>query len=433
MKLHAVEQEDERCMMVLTRHVECSFKANATTFGPTFLEPSIMRILLVLSVLLGCMSGELSCFSEFTETLPSNDDIRECINTRFDDLHYTNQHGDRLPYVCTVCDEYILNRNDVHKITIKKMKQSADILSWSRLEASQRIPELEVKYCFEQKIPCEKDSSWLKDLALSPRGCVFREASKNEFGFSACQRCKESVEAKQMPTYAILNMNFVGYAPKELTDLNEVERAFLTPIHSYGYCFTYMGGKMMNIKGQLTFMRVTPRQIAKSVTTLECMGLTKHVIVLLSGNMTLAQKQKIKQQTTVRTDKLIKAVEWLIQNHRSWKNVDLDELRDSIGRTNPIRVDKATNVQSGNSSVEEEVIFTCYFPDGKNNAASSGFENPHDFKEFVDKMNESNFDVHFKPEVEREFLNGKEGDQLDICWCLSDSIPLWHRWNRGET
>ena len=108
-----------------------------------------------------------------------------------------------------------------------------------------------------------------------------------------------------MPTYAILNMNFVGYAPKELTDLNEVERAFLTPIHSYGYCFTYMGGKMMNIKGQLTFMRVTPRQIAKSVTTLECMGLTKHVIVLLSGNMTLAHKEKIKQQTTVRTEKLI--------------------------------------------------------------------------------------------------------------------------------
>ena len=384
----------------------------AAMFVRTFFEPSMMRIVLAISIWLDCMSGELSCQNEFTATLPSNRNIRERINTHIDDLHFANKDGERVPYVCTICDEYILNRNDVEKISVKKMKEAAKILSWDRLEATERISDLEVKYCFQQDIPSEKDSSWLKGLALSPRGCVFRESTRSDYGFSSCRRCKESLDAKQIPMYAISNKNFIGCAPPELTSLNDVERAFLTPIHSYGYCFTYMGGKMMNIKGQLTFMRVTPRQIAKSVTTLECMGLTKHVIVLLSGKMTLAQKEKIKQQTTVRTEKLIDAVKWLIHNHKSWKNVNLEELKDAIGRTKPIRVDKTTNVQSGNSSVEEEVMFTCYFPDGKNNAFSGGFENPHDFKEFVDKMNESNFDVHFKSEVEREFLNGKDGDQL---------------------
>ena len=135
------------------------------------------------------------------------------------------------------------------------------------------------------------------------------------------------------------------------------------------------------------------------------------LLYLLSGKMTLTQKEKIKQQTTVRTEKLIDAVKWLIHNHKSWKNVDLEKLKNAIGRTKPICVGKTTSVQSGNSSVEEEVMFTCYFPEGKINASSGGFENTHDFKEFVDKMNESNFDVHFKLEVEREFLNGKDGDQ----------------------
>ena len=220
------------------------------------------------------------------------------------------------------------------------------------------------------------------------------------------------MEKKKIPLYAIVNMNFVGCAPKELTDLNDVEKAFLTPTHSYGYCFNYQGGRMMQMKGQMTFMRVEPRSLAKAVSTLELMGLDKHVVVLLSGKMTYGQKQKIEQLTTVRTDKMIAAVKWLSENHREWKNVDLEKLKTQIANTKPIRMDKSTTCESGNATVEEDIVFTCYFPDGKANASSGGFDNPLDFKEFVDVMQENNYDVHFKAELEREFVKGKEGDQL---------------------
>ena len=89
-----------------------------------------------------------------------------------------------------------------------------------------------------------------------------------------------------MPLYAIRNKNYVGGAPKCLTDLTEIELALLSPAHAHGYCFSYVGGKQKNLKGTLTFMRVQERRIARSVTQLCAMGLTKHIVILSTGRMT---------------------------------------------------------------------------------------------------------------------------------------------------
>ena len=349
---------------------------------------------------------------DFLNDLPSVDGMKEQINDRVNSLYNTCQSDIPSPHVCSVCDEFILRKRDICTITVKKMKEAKDILSWQRLEDKHRIPAVEEHYKFRDQIPFEPNPTWLKGMALSPRASMYRSSTKRPLGFSSCSYCKDHVEKKKIPLYAIVNMNFVGCAPKELTDLNDVEKAFLTPTHSYGYCFNYQGGRMMQMKGQMTFMHVEPRSLAKAVSTLELMGLDKHVMVLLSGKMTYGQKQKIEQLTTVRTDKMIAAVKWLSENHREWKNVDLEKLKTQIANTKPIRMDKSTTCESGNATVEEDIVFTCYFPDGKANASSGGFDNPLDFKEFVDIMQENNYDVHFKAELEREFVKGKEGDQL---------------------
>ena len=130
-------------------------------------------------------------------------------------------------------------------------------------------------------------------------------------------------------------------------------------------------------------MRVEERKLAKAVTTLKLMGLTKHVVVLYSGKMTLGQKQKADKLSTVRTDKMIAAVEWLVKNHVDWMGVNLDELKKEIQTTQPVRVDKSTNVDSTNATVEEDIVFTCYYPEGKNNGSSGGFDDPLDFKEWT--------------------------------------------------
>ena len=108
-----------------------------------------------------------------------------------------------------------------------------------------------------------------------------------------------SVSKESIPRHAILNKNYVGAAPKCLTDLNEVELAFLSPVRGYGYCFTYVSGKQRNLKGTLTFMRVEKRSIHKVCMQLEQMGFNKHVLVLFSGGMAPYQRKKASEKCTI--------------------------------------------------------------------------------------------------------------------------------------
>ena len=55
----------------------------------------------------------------------------------------------------------------------------------------------------------------------------------------------------------------MGHAPKELQDLMPFELALISPVRGYGYCFSYIGGANMNLKGTMTFMHVDEAGIAR--------------------------------------------------------------------------------------------------------------------------------------------------------------------------
>jgi dihydroorotase len=69
-------------------------------------------------------------------------------------------------------------------------------------------------------------------------------------------------------------------------------------------------------------------------------------------------------------------------------------------------------VRSGNASVEDEVVFTCYYPDGATNTNCGGFSSPNEFKKFVEDMQAKNFDLQFKAHLTREFVTCSDGDHL---------------------
>ena len=255
--------------------------------------------------------------SDFLSKLASVEDVKQRINSRVDKLYNWNGTGKLRPYVCCVCDEFILRKKDIRVVSVKKMKAAKDLLSWKRnIPFEDQKFEVEASYVFpNDPIQGVHDRTWLDEMALSCQGSTFRLNPKQAPGFVTCPSCKEEVEKKRMPFYAIVNRHYTGCAPSELTELNDIERSFLTPIASYGYFFTYEGGSMKLMKGTMTFMRVEERKLAKSVTTLECMGLTKHVAVLTSGKMTAGQLEKVKKMTTVQTDKMIAAVKWLCRNN----------------------------------------------------------------------------------------------------------------------
>jgi hypothetical protein len=217
--------------------------------------------------------------------------------------------------------------------------------------------------------------------------------------------------------YASVNQNAVGNAPVCLIELTEVELAFITPVQGYGYCFSYVGGKQRKLKGTMTFMRVEERTVCRAAMQLETMGLSDNLVVLVSGRMTGSQQARALNKAAIRTDKILTAVEWLCKNHRRWMSTDPDSYRLELQGKTPTVINKSTEVASESANVESEELFACFYPDGATTNSSGGFDDPEAFKEYVTKMRESNFNVELKLDLQREFVNSKDGDPL-ISTCL---------------
>ena len=352
----------------------------------------------------------------FKSSWSSIDEVQNRINCRYDSTFLTNTDGSRQPYVCTICDEFLLHESDHSYVALDLIKKRYKLLAWNEhVDDDDRIPALEAAFRFIDHQNLFKDNTLLNKLALSPRGHIGRKRAGrgSRWGFSCCNTCKNRLENGYTPFYAIVNQNFVGNPPPCLTELTEVERSIVTPVSGVGYCHTYTGGKTMNLKGTFTYFRVEERRIAKAAAQFERLGLTKHVVIVLTGRLTPGQKSKAKSKHTIRTDKIITAVEWLVANHRAWKKVSLDAIREELRMVNPVVIDNSEEVESENSNVEDRELFTCFFPDRATNHKAGGFDEPGAFQEFVESMQQNNFDLEVKLQLGNDLLRGNDGvDEL---------------------
>ena len=367
------------------------------------------------------------------------DDVIDRINKRHEELFHKEEDGTFVPLVCTFCDHYLIERNDTHLLPVAKLKQKAvmKLFSWEQqVQSEERIPTLETYYSFSGSTAClNGDVSWLEGLCLSPRGRLrTRDKGRgaNKYGFTCCTACNKSIEKKRMPLWAIINKNYIGCAPACLQELTEVELTMLTPVHKHGYSFTYTGGKMNALKATCTMMRVEQRvnakshklhgtlnlmradeeRIARAATQLQCMGLTNHILIVITGKMTEWQKKRAQEKTTIRTNKLIEAVTWLCGNHRKWKSIDLEKMREELKDRQPVVRDLSELVESVNANVEEEELFSCYYPDSATDEMRGGFDEPGAFKEYVESMAQQGYDVEFKINLQKHFVNNDNNDQL---------------------
>ena len=332
-------------------------------------------------------------------------DIQRCVNTAYDRCFRIDENGVEQALVCTTCDKFLMFEENVATIAPDKLKSMSHMFHWDVAPMSERKPGLEDYYKLSVKMPNREDNSWMQHLCLSPRGCLYKKSSRHQVGFLSCVSCKESIYKENLPFYSIVNGNYIGVAPEVLKDLTPVEVAFLSPVKTHGYCFRWRGGMNCEMRGQLVFMRVKPQRLAQASEELRGMGLNKNVVVIYSGNMTELQRTKLKKKTTIRPQKLMDAVEWLCNNHRGWKNVNLNEIRDDIKNVGPIQVDQARTVKSGNANVESTEVFTCYYPEGNAEKESGGCDRESTFKDFAAKMASMNYDVELKANIEKDFCN----------------------------
>ena len=359
------------------------------------------------------------------DRLPKVETIRAEINKRYDELYHTTKDGERKPYVCVFCDEFIVSIADKCTIGSKMMENRRQLMSWTNFVDDRRKVELEHYY----QAPADVIARFpfLSGMALSPRCNVVEEShtrsgrrlTRKVCSFICCKRCKSNVERKFVPRHAILNSNYSGAAPPCLTVLTVVELAFLTPLKRYGFCISFSGGKQTNLKGTMTFMRMEKRAIVESVATLDDMGLNDNVLVLYSGRLTPWQKRRAEELCQVRTDKLIEAAKWLCENNDKWRNVDYQEVIKNLEQKTPVVVDRSSEIEATNglgSNVEQEEIFTCFYPDGAMSPSNGGFDSPDGFKEYVTEMAQRGYKVEFQANIQQKYVRGDDPDLLvDSC------------------
>ena len=81
-------------------------------------------------------------------------------------------------------------------------------------------------------------------MILSPcASYVMFEDNRKIDGYTICRQCKYHLCRVEIPTMVSANNNMYGVLLKYLRDLSHVKAAFISPVRSYGYVFTYTGRK----------------------------------------------------------------------------------------------------------------------------------------------------------------------------------------------
>ena len=77
-----------------------------------------------------------------------------------------------------------------------------------------------------------------------------------------CQSCNYTYCKGKLPQFSIANNFFFGTPPECLTSLTDIELAMITPVKTFGYCFSYTGGIQKQLRRSLSYYKVKIESIA---------------------------------------------------------------------------------------------------------------------------------------------------------------------------
>ena len=106
----------------------------------------------------------------------------------------------------------------------------------------------------------------------------------------------------------------------------------ISPVKTFGYCFSYTGGIQKQLKGSLSYYKVKFESIVRSTLHFEALGLTNTVVVLLYGRFTQEQYNKAKKKNKIRPNYILEALNWLMVNNSEWQKIeiDLEKIRENF-------------------------------------------------------------------------------------------------------
>ena len=306
------------------------------------------------------------------------------LNNHFEELVWYDEVEDcQKPHVCTICDTFQNNSDGIDTLELEKFEDLKDVL----VTSSTKELHKDLKSCYKFPVPSEF-AHHVKGVLLSPRGRYIPprhrlSGEKDYVGsrMSVCKACKKSLQQEQMPRFAIANGYFFGTSPKCLSELTDIERAWITPVKTFGIVYVYTGGPQQQLQGTASFYKRDKSGIARAAAQLELLGLTKDgVSIVLLGAMTPKQIREAKRKAMIRPDKILEAVEWLIAHNEDWESIDFDEIKLALQARNPVIVrDDSTPAEEVQANVESVETFRVYFPDGQLQSGLGGQQTCSDF------------------------------------------------------
>jgi Helitron helicase-like domain at N-terminus/PIF1-like helicase len=330
-------------------------------------------------------------------------DIITRVNDSIGNL-YIKETNDKLkPLVCIVCDRFI-------RPACLSYVGTGVLKHWKHLLQPNPVfdldEDLKSDYTLSQ-YPCvsRRDHCILSVCLLSPRATYVSQHDKRKTsGFTICSDCNSSLKKGLIPMFAIVNNYAFGQTPTCLSDLTDVELAMITPVKSFGYCFTYTGGLQKQLKGTLSYYKISTSTIAKTAATLDSLQLHNQIVIITYGNLTRQQEEAAKKKYTVNAGKIILAIRWLLQHNTNWKPYasQYNNIIKSIGR--PILIEKAkiietSETQNSHTEIENTVSFQVFYPDGSVSVTTGGKENIDEFQEVVQKATKEGYRIEYRMNV----------------------------------
>ena len=385
-----------RCYV--SRDVNGLMKSAGTKRVPWLLQSQIVRTCLFCSKrsMMNAVKNELLDvhWIEHAENLS-----REAVSA----LTHVDKDGLHRRKACCFCNrliqcdyEYFMNASELLNDESIKKRLGKDQLA-------AKLPKSLLEHCTCVGLKKTRTTKELRKLMLSRRthGVVGKVGKKHEYKLGCCGDCHSQIKVMKenkdhMPLYFIANGLHIGYPPKELSKLNECELAMISLARVSKHLFSYQGGAHKSIKGWHTLhendiesangvINYFADRESKEAKDFEARQRSEddfertvpQIVVVLTGAFTKDQVAKVQSSFTPRWSLCQKAINWLKENNRLYKNFQLEDSKMLA----PIIIDQSTRVDSENSNIEKEFETHCVFPDANQpDEHTNGFESQGEFK-----------------------------------------------------
>ena len=328
---------------------------------------------------------------ELINTLFDNIEEKVCTRKALDYLTRNAQpclNGNHKALVCTCCDCFIIGTEKLCWINAESLKKNSKFLSLEYYETmfNRKLPDI-------LRNQYKVDHPLLSDLLLSPRGIC-----KENKRYSICEKCQSALRVrnrKTPPEFAISNGWVVGHIPRKLIErVDSFMKSFVSRNGFFNYIFSYHGGSHKSIKGHHTFFINEPEYIQSVINHISDNGeVQPNVYAMICGKVTPGQRELIKKRCSVDLDVYRELMQFLQQNHPSYKDVEIPNVCPEKVELSGFHSTSYNTENSVDSEVEDTVQSSTYRFSARSDSTvnTAGFSNEKEHVMSVLNQNDTEY------------------------------------------